>query len=151
MQLRTRVFSLIVVCATTVGFAQQAPQNACSNRSAKGLYGYSCTGYVAGQPFAAYGVVAGDGKGQWNGKGTVSLNGTILPWTHNTRPTEPASVNSDCTGKVTYEVTMGGQSAPDAHFDFVIVDDGREVKGFPADPGYAATCQLILVKNKDKK
>ena len=150
MKLQICVFTLIVFIAG-VAAAQQAPQNACSNRSAKGLYGYSCTGYVGGQPFAAYGVVASDGKGQWNGKGTVSLNGTILPWTHNTRPTEPALVNLDCTGKVTYEVTMGGQSAPDAHFDFVIVDDGREVKGFPADPGYAATCQLILVKNKNKK
>jgi hypothetical protein len=53
-------------------------------------------------------------------------------------------VNPDCTGSVTYEVTVGGNSVPDAHFEFVIVDDGREVKGFPIDNGYAASCQLIL-------
>lgn len=145
----------ILVVITVLSLVQfsiaQPPQNSCSNRSAKGTYGYNCSGFVGGQPFAAYGVVTGDGKGQWNGYGTVSLNGTILPWTHNTRPTEPATVNPDCTGAVTYAVTLGGQPAPDAHFQFVIVDDGREVKGFPADPGYAASCQLILEKNRGRK
>jgi hypothetical protein len=135
---------------TVFSVAQQVSQNACSNVSAKGVYGYSCSGYVSGQPFAAFGVVTGDGKGHWNGYGTVSLNGTILPWTHSTRILEPASVSPDCTGTVTYQVTMGGQPAPDAHFQFVIVDDGREIKGFPADPGYAATCQLIR-ENSVKK
>ena len=55
-------------------------------------------------------------------------------------------MNPDCTGSVTYEVTIAGQQAPDAHFEYVIVDDGREVKGFPVDNGYAVTCQLILEK-----
>ena len=55
-------------------------------------------------------------------------------------------MNPDCTGAVTYEVTVGGQPVPDAHFDYVIVDNGREVKGFPTDAGYAMSCQLILEK-----
>ena len=151
MKLRSCILMITAVFSLTAITLAQHSQNSCSNRSAKGTYGYNCSGFVGGQPFAAYGVVTGDGKGQWNGYGTVSLNGTILPWTHNTRPTEPATVNPDCTGAVTYEVTLGGQPAPDAHFQFVVVDDGREVKGFPADPGYAASCQLILEKNKDKK
>ena len=119
----------------------------CNLRSAMGAYGYSCSGAFQGLPFAAYGYVFGDGRGQWHGYGKVSLNGNpILPWTHNTRANDPATVNPDCTGSVTYEVTVGGQSAPDAHFDYVIVDNGREVKGFPVDAGYAVSCQLILEK-----
>ena len=95
-------------------------------------------------PTATYSAMEG---GQWHGYGKVSLNGNpILPWTHNTRANDPATVNPDCTGSVTYEVTVGGQSAPDAHFDYVIVDNGREVKGFPVDAGYAVSCQLILEK-----
>jgi hypothetical protein len=111
-----------------------------------GAYGYSCSGAFQGQPFAAYGYVFSDGKGQWLGYGKVSLNGTILPWTHGTRANDPATVNPDCTGSVTYEVTVGGQPAPDAHFDYVIVDNGGEVKGFPTDQGYAVSCQLIREK-----
>lgn len=151
MKCSRRVFAGVFALLLTGVLAAQPPQNSCSNRSTKGAYGYSCSGFVGGQPFAAYGIVTGDGKGQWNGYGSVSLNGTILPWTHNTRQTEPSTVNADCTGNVTYQVTVGGQPAPDAHFQFVIVDDGREVKGFAADPGYAANCQLILVRNKDKR
>ena len=63
-----------------------------------GAYGYSCSGAHQGQPFAAYGYVHSDGKGQWHGYGKLSLNGTVLPWTHNTRANDPATVNPDCTG-----------------------------------------------------
>ena len=76
-----------------------------------------------------------------NGHGTVSLNRTMLPCTHNTRPAEASTVNTDCTGSVTYKVTLGAQSAPDAHFQFVIVDDGREIKRFPADTGLLFSAQ----------
>jgi len=131
---------LVISCAGVLllsgaTMAQKPSQNSCSNRSAQGSYGYSCSGFVGGQPFAANGIVTGDGKGQWKGYGTVSLNGTILPWTHNTRQSDPSTVNADCTGNVTYEATVAGEPAPDAHFQFVIVDDGREIKGFAADPG----------------
>ena len=142
------VFSLLLISATLA-----SAQASCSNKSAKGTYGYSCSGVAPNpanglkvEPFAAYGVVTADGKGQWNGYGKVSFNGAVLPWTHDTH--EPAIVNPDCTGSVTYAVTVGGNPVPDAHFEFVIVDDGREIKGFPIDTGYAVSCQLILEKNK---
>ena len=134
---------LLVTLLLAIAASSQSPHQGCNLRSAEGAYGYSCSGAFQGQPFAAYGYVFSDGKGQWHGYGKVSLNGTILPWTHNTRPNDPATVNPDCTGSVTYEVTVGGQPAPDAHFDYVIVDNGGEVKGFPTDQGYAVSCQLI--------
>lgn len=131
-------------------FAQTPPGRSCNLRSAMGGYGYSCTGVApnpfnnfAVEPFAAYGYVFGDGIGHWNGYGKVSFNGTVVPWTHNTRPNAPGTVNPDCTGAVTYQVTVGGQPVPDSHFEYVIVDNGREVKGFPVDQGYAVSCQLV--------
>jgi hypothetical protein len=138
---------LVVISVATVLVVSANAQQACSNKSAKGTYGYSCTGALGGVPFAAYGVVVADGKGQWNGHGKVSVNGYIVPWTHNTTPSEPSKVNPDCTGSVTYKVTLDGVAQDDAHFEFVIVDNGLEVKGFPVDPGYAVSCQLILEKH----
>ncbi len=137
----------ISACLLMWGGASHA--QSCSNRSAKGTHGYSCTGFVNGAPFANVGVVVGDGRGHWNGRGRVSLNGDIHSWTHKTRPDQPAVVNSDCTGSVTYEVTFDGYPAPDAHFDFVIVSDGAELKGFPTEPGYAVVCQLTLEKGRN--
>ena len=144
--MKTKMTLLLVTLLLAIAAFSQSPHQACNLRSAEGAYGYSCSGAFQGQPFAAYGYVFSDGKGQWHGYGKVSLNGTILPWTHNTRPNDPATVNPDCTGSVTYEVTIAGQQAPDAHFEYVIVDNGGEVKGFPVDAGYAVSCQLIREK-----
>jgi hypothetical protein len=144
--MKTKTTLLLLTLVFAIVASGQSPNRACNLRSATGAYGYSCNGAYGGQPFAAYGYVFSDGRGQWNGYGKVSLNGTVLPWTHNTRPNDPATVNPDCTGSVTYEVTIAGQPAPDAHFEYVIVDDGHEVKGFPVDSGYAVSCQLILEK-----
>ncbi len=144
--MKTKTTLLLVTLLLAAAAFGESPGAACNVRSATGAYGYSCSGAYQGQPFAAYGYVFSDGKGQWHGYGKVSLNGTILPWTHSTRPNDPATVNPDCTGNVTYEVTIAGQPAPDAHFDYVIVDNGRGVKGFPIDQGYAVSCQLIREK-----
>ncbi len=152
---------LLVVPTTKVSAAHPRGRDSCSNSSAVGSYGYSCTGvapnaFAAGfpvEPFAGYGVVTSDGRGQWHGSGKVSFNGKIVKWTHDTRSAFPSNVNHDCTGDVTYAVTItdGAATFPvnDAHFDFVIVNDGKEVKGFPVDPGYAVSCQLILIDNGD--
>jgi hypothetical protein len=144
--MKTKTTLLVVILLLAAAVFGEPPGASCNNRSAMGAYGYSCSGAYAGQPFAAYGYVYGDGRGQWHGYGKVSLNGTILPWTHDTRANGPSTVNPDCTGAVTYEITIAGQPAPDAHFEFVIVDNGGEVKGFPVDPGYAVSCQLIREK-----
>ena len=147
------VLFVVVLAVSTLLIVPIDAQETCSNKTGKGIYGYSCTGVApnptkgfAVEPFAAYGVVTGDGEGQWSGHGKVSFNGAVLPWTHNTRKGDPSKVNPDCTGSVTYEVTVAGGAVPDAHFEFVIVADGHEIKGFPVDAGYAVSCQLILEK-----
>jgi len=153
MKLNTTLLSVFLILMLSTASLGQAPNPACNMRSAMGAYGYSCSGVApnpfnnfAVEPFSAYGYVFGDGRGQWHGYGKVSFNGNVAPWTHNTRLNEPAVVKPDCTGSVTYAVTVGSQTVPDAHFEYVIVDNGREVKGFPIDPGYAVSCQLILEK-----
>jgi hypothetical protein len=35
-----------------------------------------------------------------------------------------------------------------AHFEFVIADDGKEIKGFPVDAGYAVSGPLMLEKSR---
>jgi hypothetical protein len=144
--MKTKMVLLALTMLFAIAGFSEDRDKSCNLRSAVGAYGYSCSGAYQGQPFAAYRYVNSDGKGQWHGYGKVSLNGTVLPWTHDTRPNDPAKVNPDCTGSVTYEVTIAGQQAPDAHFEYAIVNDGREVKGFPVDNGYAVTCELILEK-----
>jgi hypothetical protein len=52
---------------------------------------------------------------------------------------------------VTYAVTVAESPVPDAHFEFVIVNDGQEVKGFPIDAGYAVNCQLIRTTEERHK
>ncbi len=153
--MKLRLFRALLALAFLVGvLVPLNAQQVCSSKTAKATYGYSCTGVAPNpadgfkvEPFAAYGVVVSDGKGPWNGHGKVSFNGVVMPWTHDTRSNEPAVVNSDCTGSVTYQITVGGTAAPDAHFEFVIVNDGLEVKGFPVDNGYAAACQLIRTRS----
>jgi hypothetical protein len=144
------LLSILMLAAAAFG---EGPNPTCNLRSAVGAYGYSCSGVApnpfnnfAIEPFSAYGYVTGDSKGQWNGYGKVSFNGRIASWTHNTRQNAPAVVNPDCTGAVTYEVTVGGYPVPDAHFEYVIVNSGQEIKGFPVDQGYAVSCQLIREK-----
>jgi len=150
------VVALFLLAMTMASAAQEHHTYKCTNATGKGQFGYSCSGVAANpfdgfkvEPFAAYGVVTGDGKGQWNGYGKVSFNGVIAPWTHNTRKDAPSTVNPDCTGSVTYEVTVSGYPVPDSHFEFVIVDGGREIKGFPVDTGYAVSCQLIQLHPGD--
>jgi len=153
VKLSTILLSAFLILLIGTAALAQTPSPMCNLRSAMGAYGYSCSGVAPNpfdgftvEPFSAYGYVFGDGRGQWHGYGKVSFNGSVAPWTHNTRKNDPATVNPDCTGAVTYEVTVGGQAVPDAHFEYVIVDNGREVKGFPVDAGYAVSCQLILEK-----
>jgi hypothetical protein len=150
--MRKVVLVLGLLFFTGLAVAQKpAHKQQCSNATAQGSYGFTCYGMApnpfnnyAIEPFAFYGIVTGDGKGQWNGSTSkASFNGTIVSTTVNTRLDDPAVVNADCSGHVTYEMTAGGYPAPDAHFDFVIIENGDKIEGFPTDAGNTAVCHLI--------
>ena len=111
----------------------------CNTNSIKGSFGVRCTGHITDGPLA--GPFAGVGRVECDGvdtctitSGINSLGGLIVPISG----AGPYTVNSDCTGEVTYVTPEA-----DLHFAFVIVDHGRAVQGIQTDPGTAVTCELI--------
>jgi len=69
----------------------------------------------------------------------ASFNGNIFP------PlglTGSYTVNSNGTGFITYDLTIGGQPAGELPIHFVIIDGGRGIKGLPTTSGFAITCDL---------
>jgi hypothetical protein len=104
----------------------------CSNASLQGSFGVTSTGTIVGVgPLAAVGVVTFDGQGNHVGFDTISFNGSIARMNFG----GTYKVNSDCTGSDT-ENFQGG---PTIHRDFVIVDEGREIRFIVTDSGNAVT------------
>ena len=135
------VLSVLVLLG--VGYTPEVQADAnpgkCTLKSAKGAFGATFTGTITAGPFAGpYTAVARivcDGKGSCHGVGTQSLNGTILPLID-----EDASytVDPDCTGSITVPLVNG----PVIHFDFIIVNNGKELRSIQTDPGTAVTGNL---------
>lgn len=110
-------------------------------RNIRRSYGYSCLGAVNGVHFAQIGQVSCDGRDTCTGTGTVS-----------TGPGEPLltyvtgkyTVDPDGIGLVTYDVmpTPTGPVLFQLPIRFVLIDGGREIRGFPLVAGYAVICDL---------
>jgi hypothetical protein len=114
--------------------AQADEHRGCSNASLQGSFGFTNTGTnialpppLAG-PIAQIGRQSFDGRGHTHGTGTLSANGNILSVT--ARGTYV--VNPDCTGSLTLFVSPFGSTV---NADFVIDDDGAEVRALVADAG----------------
>jgi hypothetical protein len=118
--------------------AQEKPHKtkACSNATLRGSFGYTSTGtllpsYVpppfAG-PFAETGRQTFDGKGNTDATATLSSNGEIAKMTIE----GTYEVNPDCTGSLTLNVAPLGATV---HADFVIDDDGAELRAIGTDSG----------------
>lgn len=107
----------------------------CSNATLQGSFGYTSTGTLllsfvgppyAG-PFAEVGRESFDGKGKTDATGTLSANGNIF-----SKVTFEGTykVNPDCTGSMTLSSSLGV-----SHADFVIDDNGAELRLIFTDPG----------------
>jgi len=112
----------------------------CSNAILQGSFGYSAAGtlldsYVpppyAG-PFGEACRQSFDGKGNTAATATLSANGNIQPITIQGTYT----VNADCTGSMTLYVL---QFQSYVHADFVIDEDGAEVRAIGTDSGVIET------------
>lgn len=108
---------------------------ACSNATVEGSFGFTSTGallpsYVpppyAG-PFGEIGRQAFDGKGKTHYTATLSANGNIAS---NVTFEGTYKVNPDCTGSMTLSSSLGA-----VHADFVIDDDGAELRSISTDSG----------------
>jgi hypothetical protein len=143
-------------------FAQTIVPRVCSNKMIKGTYAYTCTGTVSvspsvSVPAALIGVVYSDGKGHFQGPATADFNGQFMSeYLSTTGPdAQPAIVNPNCTGTITYEMYTSDPNTQDSSvigplpIKFVIAENGNEIRGLPTAPGYIVTCQLIRVQKTE--
>jgi hypothetical protein len=137
--------TLAVVFATVfvlgiVPRAQAGEQRKCSNASLQGSFGFTSTGTLLALavppplvgPFGEVGRQIFDGKGNTDGTGTLSANGNIVKVTF----FGSYEVNSDCTGSFTLHVAPLGITGT---LDFVIDDDGAELRAIITNPGAVET------------
>ena len=98
----------------------------CNAASLHGCYGFVCHGNQnapnAAGPYANVGRIDCDGAGSCTGSGTVSLNGTVVPFALNA---SPYTVNPTCTGSGSLSVSVGGGPNQPVPFDFVLTNGGN--------------------------
>ena len=135
--------TLVIVFATVfvLGMlprAEAGEHRGCSNASLQGSFGFTNTGTnialpppLAG-PIAQIGRQTFDGRGNTHGTATLSANGNIF------RVTVQGTyvVNPDCTGSMTFYISPFGTRAT---ADFVIDDDGAELRAIVTGPGAVET------------
>jgi hypothetical protein len=76
-----------------------------------------------------------DGKRNCHGEGTQSLNRNILPFVDQGAT---YTVNPDCSGSIKVDL-VGNQPI---HFDFVIINRGKEIRSIQTDQGTVITGNL---------
>jgi hypothetical protein len=117
----------------------------CTDRSLSGVFNAA----ESGSDFDAAGVEQGDdslfftqhfdGKGKAFGTSTLSLNGFSYSDTFK----GIYHVNPDCTGYASNTFTLGGSD----HVNFVLVEQGNEIKFISGDPGivFAGTIDRMAI------
>ena len=137
--------TLVIVFATAfvlgiVPRAQAGENKECSNATLQGSFGYTATGTLLPAavpppfvgPFGEVGRQTFDGNGNTAATATINANGNII----NVTIQGTYTVNPDCTGSMTRNVSPLGVTA---HDDFVIDDDGVEFRTIATDPGAIET------------
>jgi hypothetical protein len=136
----SRLFaSTLIVLSLAIGIMAQdneSEHRTCSNATLHGSFGYTATGTLlvsavpppfAG-PFAEVGRQTFDGNGNTEAIATLSANGNIAKVTIQ----GTYAVNPDCTGSMTLNVLPLNVTA---HADFVIDNDGAELRTIGTDSG----------------
>ena len=133
--------SIWLLMACTLLAASAAAQNKCTFQTTHARYATTCQGFVstaAGAPLAPFsllGTCKGDANGFFKCTGTQSFNGTVVPAVDEGQ----SIVYSNCTGQITYN-----QGTPqELDINFLILDDGRELRGMLQNAGSAVQCDLI--------
>src|SRR5215510_401847 len=133
------VLSLLILLGVgCIFFGEQANASSddCTLKNVKGAFGATFTGTITGVgPYAAAARIVCDGKGACHGEGTQSLDGNILPFVDQGAT---YTVNPDCTGSIEVNL-VGGQPI---HFDFIIVNRGKELRSMQTDQGTVITGNL---------
>jgi len=107
----------------------------CSDASLQGSFGFTSTGTLIALPpplagpFTEIGRQTFDGRGNTDATATLSANGNIVS---GVTLQGTYQVNHDCTGSMTLFVSPIGITS---HADFVIDDDGEELRAIITDAG----------------
>ena len=115
--------------------AQAGENRECSNASLQGSFGFTSTGTLLALPpplagpFAEIGRQTFDGRGNTDATATLSANGNIVK---GVTAQGTYVVNPDCTGSMTVFILPFGGTA---NLDFVIDDDGTELRALVTDAG----------------
>jgi hypothetical protein len=124
--------SMFVFVMAAFGLLINVPAYAGGCDTLDGLYGFSRNGTAGfgSVSAAAVGVISFDGAGNISGHDTTSVNGNIIRRTF----IGTYTLSSDCTGSLTITFLTGtpGRVSPN---DFVMVDNGRELRLINTNPG----------------
>jgi hypothetical protein len=137
-----KTLTIAAVTALALGIAPtaKADDKGCSNATLRGTYAYTSTGSITAPPdlagpVAEVGTQTFDGKGATNATATLSQNGNIFTVTI----TGAYTVNSDCSGTMTLQVSIPGVPVFPLHVSLVVDDIGNEFQAIETDPGLVIT------------
>jgi hypothetical protein len=135
------VLAAALVIGTGKAPAVHAQTKDCDATSLTGAYGYSLTGTVYDSQYNWYllgaaGRLVSDGSGSLTGADTFSFDGDIVKRQY----TGTYTMNADCTGSMTLTPPSGAAS----HFDFVAVNNSKEVNVVQTDTDWILTGVLKL-------
>jgi hypothetical protein len=139
--------SLFVLIVCTLWACSAAAQNKCTVHTTNARYGTTCQGFVSTAPgapltpFTLLGTCTGDANGFFKCTGTQSFDGTVVPAVDEGQ----SIVNSDCTGQITYNKGTPGE----LDINFLILHEGKELRGMLQNAGTAVQCDLIRMGATD--
>jgi len=135
-------FTVAAAAALALSLAPsaKADDKGCSNAILRGTFAYTSTGSIAtppeiAGPFVEVGTQTFDGSGGTTGSAMSSQNGNISPLT----VAGTYTVNPDCTGTMTLQVTFPGIPAFPVDVYFVVDDAGNEFQAIETDAGLVIT------------
>ena len=134
---RGRIVSLLLGTSLTIVASAQAGERI-KPRDLNRSYGFSCSGTASGAPFTQIGQVTCDGRDTCAGTGIMNVGGVALVST----VVGHFTLDTNGIGFINYDVSMGGTFAYHLPIQFVVIDDGKEIRGLPIVPGYDVLCDL---------
>lgn len=149
MQTRRIRRAVIAAIAIGTGFAWAGPSETCTQGTTRGNWVYTCEGTLptAGAPANTrlLGLCSASRTGYWDCSGKLNLGGTVLEQTLKGQ----AYNQSNCTGTITYDSTVGGQPAGTLDIFYVISDGGTAISGLPTNPGVVLACSLHRIGSRN--
>src|SRR4051794_20376910 len=112
-----------------------------------GQLGLHCEGELpaGGVSLRSLGTCTASRTAFWDCTATVNLGGQIVRQELHGQ----AQNNSDCTGTITYEQSLGGQPAGQLKINYVIFEQGDAIKGLPTNSGGVLACSLKRINLSD--